>query len=191
MDLDLPVLRTTGRPLKPVSAVVIRPLEPADLALLEAPRGGETPPLQRLRNRHHQLARLIAAGIPHNDAAFMSGYTASRVSILLADPTFKDLVTFYRESVDAEVEALQEKLLGLAKDAADELQERLESEPEKLSTGQLLEVVKVGADRTGHGPSSSTTNVNVNVDLAGRLERARKRLAAIDVTPVERSDGPD
>jgi hypothetical protein len=41
------------------------------------------------------------------------------------------------------------------------------------------------ADRTGNGPSHKMTNVNVNVDLAARIESARRRVGwTIDNEPA-------
>jgi hypothetical protein len=55
-----------------------------------------------------------------------------------------------------------------------------------MSLDTLTELVKMGADRTGFGPQSKSTNVNVTVDFGARLEAARRRVAerkVIDVTP--------
>ena len=51
-----------------------------------------------------------------------------------------------------------------------------------MTTGQLLDIVKMGADRTGHGPQTTATNLNVNVDIAAKLEAARKRNASRPLT---------
>ena len=56
-----------------------------------------------------------------------------------------------------------------------ELQDRLELDPEKVSTDQLLDTIKLTADRTGNGPKQ--TNVNVNVNLGDRMKAARERAA--------------
>jgi hypothetical protein len=46
-------------------------------------------------------------------------------------------------------------------------------------------VLKTLADRTGNGPSHKMTNVNVNVDLAARIESARRRVGwTIDNEPA-------
>jgi hypothetical protein len=178
MELDLDVFRTRGRAPRPVAATVVRELEGGDLALLAEEKGSQPTALKRLSDRHHALARNIAGGMEHGEAGLMSGYVASRVSILLSDPAFKELVEFYRRDVNAQYRDLHQRLSGLALDAAEELAERLEVEPEKVSIGQLLEITKMGADRTGFGPQSSTTNLNVNVDLASRLQAARERVKA-------------
>ena len=177
MEMDASVFRTRGRAARPVVATVSRELVPADIAALSEEKGSEPTALKRLSDRHHALARNLASGMEPGEAALISGYVVSRVSILQNDPAFKELVNFYRQEVSFQYRDLHERLSGLALDAADELANRLEEEPDKISLGQLLEITKMGADRTGFGPQSSTTNLNVNVDLAGRLQRARERVA--------------
>lgn len=177
MNIDPDIFRTRGRAARPIIATVVRELEGGDLALLAEEKGSETTALKRLGDRHHALARNLASGMAPGEAAIVSGYVLSRVSILQTDPAFRELIEFYRRDVTVQYRDLHQRLSGLALDAAEELSARLEDEPEKVSIGQLLEITKMGADRTGHGPQSSTTNVNVNVDLAGRLQRARERVA--------------
>lgn len=171
--------RTTGRAAKPCSATLVRELDSADIALLGEEKGSKAPPLKRLSERHHALARCLAQGMSPGDAAINCGYVPSRVSILQADPAFQELLSFYRQDVNEKYMDMHSVLAGLSLDAAMELRERLEDDTQtdekKISVGQLVELTKLGADRTGFGPQSS--QVNVNVDLAGRLEAARKRVA--------------
>lgn len=171
-------LRTTGRPAKEVTASVVRTLTRTDLPLLVEVKGSKAPVLKRLSDRHHALARHLAQGTPPGEAAIICGYDNSRVSILLDDPTFKELMEFYRSDLDRTYRGLHEKLFSLSMDAADLLDEKLQDEEErkKISIGQALEIVKMGADRTGYGPQATNTNVNVNVDLANRLQAARERV---------------
>lgn len=163
-----------------MSAVQVRPLDGADIALLGEEKGSKAPPLKRLSERHHALARCLASGMEDSAAAVTCGYVLSRVSILKADPAFQELLAFYRADVNSKYLDMHGVLAGLSLDAAMELRERLEvdmdAEEKKISVTQLMELTKLGADRTGFGPQSS--QVNVNVDLAGRLEAARKRVAA-------------
>lgn len=173
------IFRTTGRASKPLTAVQVRELDSVDIALLQEEKGSKAPPLKRLSERHHALARCLASGMEPGDAAITCGYVVSRVSILQADPAFQELLAFYRQSVEAKYLDMHGVLAGLSLDAAMELRERLETDMEaekkEISVGQLTELVKLGADRTGFGPQSS--QVNVNVDLAGRLQAARERVA--------------
>jgi hypothetical protein len=177
MELNAELFRTRGRAAVPVEAAVIRELDRADIVLLTQEKGSQASSIKRLSERHHALARNIASGMPVGDAATLQGYSASRVSILQSDPAFKELLAFYREDAQRPYRDLHVRLSGLAMDATEELSNRLEEEPEKVSIGQLVELAKMGADRTGHGPQTSSMNLNVNVDLAGRLEAARKRVA--------------
>lgn len=176
MDLSTEIFRTRGRAAKPVSAAVVRALDEADLSLLADEKGSVPAAVKRLSERHHALARNLAGGMAPSEAAIVCGYSLSRVSILQDDPAFKELLHFYREDVKGQYRDLHTRLAGIAADALDVLQDRLEEQPEDLSVGQLIELSKMGADRTGFGPQTSQTNLNVNIDLASRLEAARKRV---------------
>lgn len=183
MDLSGELFRTRGRAPKPIAAAVVRELEPNDLILLDREKGSRPSAIKRLTERHHALARNLASGMAIHEAATLQGYSLSRVSILQGDPAFKELLEFYCEDANRPYRDLHIRLSGLALDAAEELSNRLEEEPEKVSIGQLMELTKLGADRTGHGPQSS--QLNVNVDLSGRLEAARKRVAMRKLKVIE------
>lgn len=183
MDLAAEIFRTRGRAPKPIVAAVVRELEVNDLILLGEERGTKPSAIKRITERHHALARNLASGMPEGDAATLQGYTISRVSILKNDPAFKELLAFYREDAQRPYRDLHVRLSGLAMDAAEELSNRLEEKPEEITIGQLTELTKLGADRTGCGPQS--TNLNLNVDLAGRLEAARKRVALRKLTVID------
>lgn len=191
MNLIPTDFRTRGRAAKPVIATVVRELDATDLALLQDEKGSQAPPLKRLSERHHALARTLASGVSAGDAAIMCGYTPSRVSILQDDPAFRELLEFYREDMNAQYRDLHQRLSGLAADAAELLQDKLEADMGKdvgerdVSVTQLMELTKLGADRTGHGPQTSQTNVNINVDLAARLESARKRVQERTINGTE------
>lgn len=176
MDLDLDTIRTRGRALRPLTATYVRDLDEADVAALGTEVGTKAPALKRLSDRHHALARAISSGLPAGEAALITGYDISRVSILQGDPAFQELLAFYRDEKDKAFRNVQDKLAGLASDVIDEIQTRVEDEPEKIPMGQLIQLAQFAADRSGNGPQSSTTNLNVNVGLAERLEAARKRV---------------
>jgi hypothetical protein len=199
MDLSQEIFRTRGRATKPVVAEVVRELDRADLVLLSAERGVKPSAVKRLTERHHALARTIANGsMKLGDAAVLHGYTLSRVSILQGDPAFQELLEFYRGEADRPYRDLHVRLSGLATDAAEELAVRLEEDMQteeikekKISVGQLMEITKLGADRTGHGPQTSNMNLNLNVDMAGRLEAARKRVAMRKLVVIDGGKEPE
>ena len=180
MVLDLPEfddLTLEGRPGgKPLVVEGVRELTGADLALL----GGHTPrqpTLKQVRSRHHALAKAIASGLTVTEAAMVAGYTVAHANTLNTDPTFTELVAFYRKHVLDEYTDMHARLAGLGDDMIAELRQRLEEAPEEISFSQLLKGIEVLADRTGHGPQTSQLNVNVNV--ASRLELARKRAETV------------
>ena len=176
LGLDLTSLTRRGRKPDGQTATVVRPATEGDIALLAEP-APDNAPLKRLSERHHSLARALARGIPPGEAAVMFGYDPSRVSILQGSPAFAELLAFYRGSMDAQFADFAEQMGGLASDAVGILRDRLEADPDAATLGQLLEIAKFGADRTGFGPQAKT-EVTVRTELGSRLMAARSRLEA-------------
>ncbi len=183
LNLDLNLI---GRKATAVGAEVLRELTTSDLHLLSTERSIKPSSVQRITDRHHALARCLATGMSATEAGLVTGYTASRISVLRGDPAFEELIAFYQGEKARPVLDLQERMTSLAIDATSELQDRLELEPASVSTDQLLDTIKLTADRTGNGPKQ--TNVNVNVNLGDRMKAARERAA---LTPPVRNAGPD
>lgn len=185
-DLDLaPVV---------VQAEIVRLIEEHDLDFLTAkgrmPHGTSlsTGPghVQRLTMRHHALARCLAEGMKPWEAGAVTGYSQARVSQMLTDPAFKELIISYKEAHDKVYHDLHARLANIAVDALDELHDRFEENPKAFSNAQTMQLLTLAADRTGHGPQSATLNTNVNVNMADRLEAARRRVAdrMIDAKPI-------
>lgn len=187
MDLDdLPAIPGfRGRRPREVIAEVVRPLEESDLALLEVERGTRPPNIKQLRDSHHALARVLASGAHPAEASLVTGYSLSRISILQSDPTFRELLEFYRTAKDEIFADVMGRMSALQLEAMSALLERMHDNPEQFSPAMLVEVAKTFADRTGYGPSSKSTNVNLNLDIATKLERARQRVIEHLETPPE------
>lgn len=188
MSMELEIApRKFGRAPVDLDFAVERALTPDDAGALNEERGVKSSPLRRITDRHHMLARLLAAGQTCNEAALIAEYHPNRVNILKNDPAFKELIEFYRSQKDREFRDVAAKLAGITSDALDLIEERLEDEVEraKISTMQALEIVKVGADRSGFGPSSSTTAVNVHIGLAERMEAKRRAAREAAMTLIE------
>jgi len=175
-DLDFS-LHLGGRKAQPLGAEVIRELTSSDLGLLKTERGIKPTHIQRITDRHHALARCLATGMGAAEASLVTGYTPSRISVLRGDPAFEELIAFYTGAKGQAVLDYQEKLAIARNMATDILIERMEDNPETIDAGLALDVVKVSADRTGHGPKATTVNVNVN--LGDRMRAARERAAAL------------
>lgn len=184
LDLGLELF-TKGRPSVIIGCEYVRDLSEADLQAAHAMTGPRKPlgPMKRITDRHHALARALASGMPKFEAALVCGYETARITQLLEDPAFKELLNFYREEKDRAFRSVQDKLAGIASDALDEIQTRIEDEPEALSMTQLMALVQLAADRTGNGPQS-TQNVNVNSGVADRLAAARERVKERRLTLV-------
>lgn len=179
LDFDLDI-RTTGRASKPLSVEYVRDLNEGDIALLATERSIKAPTVTKLRDSHHALAKYLSTGMSPEHASLITGYSLSRIYVLQSqDESFKELVSFYQSNREEIFADLTERMSMLSLEAEALLRERLHDEPESFSPGMLLEIIKTLADRTGHGPSSKSTVVNLNVDLAGRLERARARVKEI------------
>src|SRR5688500_11397889 len=123
LDFDLLPLRP-GHVAATLEATTVRELTEEDLKGLMKPRGTKSPAITRLRARHQGLARALAAGASNEEAAAICGYGPSRVSILLADPQFKDLVEHYRSMSAEAVVDVQRSMLGLLDEAVDEMRRR-------------------------------------------------------------------
>ena len=137
--------------------------------------------VQRFRDSHHRLARVIAMGIrPVERVAQVVGYSNSRVYTMMDDPGFKELVAHYRgdvyvnfkEGQDPFLEALASNMMKAEQMISDKLDEAIENN-EPLPTRDLIAISRDAADRTGFGKRQ--TNVNVNVDFASQLEKAIAR----------------
>ena len=183
-------LRIAGNTRRSVTLGPERPLTEEDVLSLDKPRDSTPPPIVKLRERHHSLARIIASGEMDDAAAsIITGYSASRISILRADPTFQALVEHYRENLTTRYYDMHQKLADLGEATVDEIAQRIEDGGESMDLGDLLNIAKFAADRSGHGPSS-TQQVDVRVGLADKLEAARQsalaaRQRVIDITPKE------
>lgn len=169
--------RTSGRASVPVEVDFVRELVEADLSLLASDRGIKPPTIAKLRDRHHSLARCLAGGMSNVEASAITGYSPSRISILISDPTFKELLTFYKEHEDSAHAEFSKRATMVTLTALDNLQEQVEDEANPLSVDQNLTIIKTLADRTGHAPVSRSVNTNVNLEFGSRMAAARQRLA--------------
>lgn len=173
-------LRAGRYPKVDISSV--RDLARDDLSVLSQPRA-KLRAADRFKDSHHRVARLFAAGLRHADVMAKTGYSEGRISTLHADPAFQELIAQYRKQVDAAFVASvddyfevatsnmlkAERMLGDALDEAD-------AAGETLPLKTLVAISRDAADRFGYGKKQ--TNINVNVDFAAKLERARQRSSA-------------
>src|SRR5215475_4085603 len=135
-----------------------RDLTQGDLLLLatqpKKERHVPAPTIQTLRATHHQAARLIARGLTYQQVAREVGRTAQRISDLMRDPTFCELVVYYEKQVEEVVTEESIEFGGIVKDVArlalEEIQERLD-DPVKRSqipVGELRQLAGDALSRT-------------------------------------------
>ena len=156
-----------------------RPLIAADLERLKQPRFVAQSP-QRLRDSHHMIARLAAAGLRPFEIADQTGYSPTRVAQLLGSPAMEELVAKYRakvdelfqENIDAFFSYRTKNMVAMERHIADAIAEADES-GELIPIRTALAYSADSADRFGYG--KKTQNLNINVDFAAQLERAIAR----------------
>ena len=112
------------------------------------------------------------------------GYDPSRISIFQSDPTFRDLVEHYKREEGFDGARVNERLEVLSHHDLDVILERFEEAPEAFTHRELERLVALGADRTGHGPKS-TTETNINIGFGERLRAAQARLKQIEAPTID------
>jgi len=144
---------------RPIQAAFGGPMTQADLLRLQATRGqlGSTNQreLKKIRNHHHRIAKMLAKGVDHATIAEQTGMTIQRVTVLACDPSMAELVAHYGDHGVEIVIDMHEQYRATTGIALEELQDRLEEQPEEFTAMQLLDVVERLGDRCGMGPKSS------------------------------------
>lgn len=171
--LDLTV---GGGAQQPLEFALTRPLVAGDLAQLELGRGIQPPQLTKLRESHHQLARLLARGLRPVEVSAITGYSQSRISILKADPAFQELIAHYLEVEDSASADIAGQLFSLGADVLAELRDRLQDSPESFGNGALMELLTKLLDRTGFGPTAKiqSTHIHVTGEELAKLKQLAK-----------------
>jgi hypothetical protein len=162
-----------------------RPLTREDLAILDQSRGASptrsgSGVVQKLRDPHHRLARLIAAGLRGGELTMRSGYSQARIGTLMQNAAFVELVASYREKVTEAFVEEQEAFIELATSnmitAERMLAEKLEIAEEEGTLPSIRELMSIrsdSADRLGYGKKNMT--INAKVDFAATMEAVYER----------------
>jgi len=154
MSLDLKIvdverLAGPGRLAAPIDYEVVREINEGDLqALASKNLGSEPPALKRITDRHHSLARLLAAGTPEAEAALITGYDISRVSILKNSPAFQELLALYRDESKREFVSVLDQMARVGRTALSLLEDRLEDAPDRFTNNELKNLSIETTDRT-------------------------------------------
>jgi hypothetical protein len=170
-----------------VSILTIAPIEPADLALLHLRPARMR--ITRIKDSHHRIARMMAAGESNTNIAAQCGISMSGLATLRADPTIIELTNQYRAEVASawreHVDALAELAVTNLVKAERQISDALDEADETATPIPLRELSRITADRMdrfGYGKHNTVTNVNV--DFAKRLDaaitRSRQSLPSTD-----------
>lgn len=162
-----------------LKAFEVRELSRDELTRLHEPRA-KLPSLQRIRDSHHQLARLFASGLRIREVSERSGYSVSYITKIYPDPAFQELIAqkravvdeAWRESQDEYQELLLRNMIAAERHIADRIDECDET-GELLPVKTAIAISRDAADRMGYGKKQ--TNLNVNVDFAKNLEAMLRR----------------
>lgn len=138
----------------------------------------DTNAVQTMRVRHHQIARLLAMGKTPAAIGRIMDCSGATISNLEKSPAFQALLMEYMAMLDQNSIETVTRMRVLGNLGIDELTQRL-AEPAKardFKTNDLIEVIKLTADRTGLGPTSNKV-VQLNGALSPADIRAFKAVA--------------
>jgi len=153
-------------------------------------RPGKSAAVKAFKDSHHLVARLFAAGLRPGEVAERAGYSGTRISTLLADPSFQNLIAEYRREETIAFALTRDDYYDRATRARNIALRLVEDkladvDPDDVTIRELMGIHDSLADRTGYGKRS--TQVNVNVDFAAQLDRAIKRSATAAETATGQS----
>lgn len=188
----IPSMRGGRKPAAPLSVVYVRDLGMEDLPkLIDPEQGPGAPPLVRLRNTHHHLARLLASGETIQACMAITGYSQSRISILQSDPAFKELLAFYAQETQKVYLNVHERLARFGTDALETLQERLDEAPDQFTNRELKELAEMALDRSVAPPKGQSQGqvgsapVSVNFVVKFKEVSGGEALPLLDLTPED------
>lgn len=164
---------------------VVRTLRlPDDLPLLFEKRPTKPRNLKQVRHSHHQLARLLATGVSQEEASLITGYSPNYISVIKDDPTFVGLIDYYHEQREQIFVDVVERMRTLGLSTLDELQHRLDEEPDEWSRRELMEMaelmlVKPAAARTPLQVTASAQPVAVNIRFVTAQHEEPKQIEGV------------
>lgn len=167
-----------GRAAKPVEHSYAGALSAEERELISGPRNAVTPPLKRMRDRHHTAAKAFASGLSPAQVQAVTGYDGAYLSILQNDPSFKKLISDYRGVAAEAFVDVKERMASLLTELVNIVHDRVEADPDSVDLGMANELIKSVADRSGFAPVNKTQNTNVNIDIAAAMRTAREKLGA-------------
>jgi len=182
-----------GKLAKAPKVVGVRPLTREDMLALQDPRPPQNRP-KAMRETHHRLARMVAAGFRTEEILRLTGFSYTRLHTLKHDPAFKELVTQYRGKVDEAyvrgVDEFWETSTSNMLRAERKIEDRLDEDDEgakKISLKDLMALTSDRADRFGY--SKKIVNRNENLDFAKMMEQVARASGRSNVIDAKQQFG--
>lgn len=173
--------RATG----PIDYCVARELTALDITeRMVVSVDSQPAPLQRLRDSHHHVARLLSDGQSAVYISAITGYAPNTIAQLKRDPAFQELMEHYKNEVAEIFIDVTKRLRDVSLDAVTTISDRLAENPDAIATKDLISVAQMGADRSGNGPTSTQLSVNANITpekMAAMQEAARQGNTGVKV----------
>lgn len=191
--MNVPTLHR-GKLARNPKVVGVRPLTREDMLVLQKPRPVQNRP-KALRETHHRLARMVAAGLRVEEILNLTGYSYNRLLQLKQDPAFQELVTQYRGKVDEawvrSQDEVQETAAELIRRGLRQVEAHYDEADESGELIPLRTLVTVSADlmdRFGYG--KKTTQRNENLDFAAMMEQIARQSGRSNVIDAKSLPAP-
>lgn len=181
-----------GRIAPPLRLLDVQPLTREDLETLREKRHNVAG-LERIRDAHHNIFRLLALGLSQKEVAEITGYSVTRVSQMEASPSGQELLALYRNKVndkfeDAAAEMIRARTILHHKAICHQIEhfERAEEQGDLVPLKLAIAVGAEQADRLGPVKKSVSANVSGSpAEFAAAMEKAAARSSRVlDITPV-------
>ena len=178
---------------------IVRALTEADLEdIVNPPAVADAPCIIReIKAQHHTLASLIAMGTSGVEISLLTGYSPSYISNIKNDPAMAELIAYYATQEEQRRVDGMRRLHDLGVAGIEELQQRIDSEPEKWTKRELMELVTLGliapqkaalgvgnGQGNGNGGGNSLA-INVNFVSAKGNDRIEQGIRAGNVIEGE------
>lgn len=153
----------------------------SDLDRLTERRGVGGARLKNVRQVHHKIARMMAAGMSNVEISAVVGFHHSRLSILRNDPAFQELLVHYENEEEEIWHDVREQAAELGTTAVQEIHQRILEHPEKVATRDLIAVMEKGLDYGGKKPPARTENLHAHTTLEQlqKIKEGRKENVSV------------
>lgn len=176
-----------------VEILSVREVTAEEVAALPPARNGASNTafkgVERLKPRHHEIARALASGLKETELCEMLAVSLSHIHRLKRSPAFQHLLAYYMAARDVEAMNMRDRLEHASSLALDRIQERLEDEDNPLPVGQLKEITFGLLDRAGYNATTKIVSATAQLSQADLMKlkeiRDAARSAALGIPVLE------